>query len=153
MLVLIYHLGKDRYALDASLVIEVLPLVELKRVPCSERGVAGVLNYRGAPVPVIDLGELALGRPSDARLSTRIILVNYSGANGEKNTLGLMAEQATETARRPRSDFVESGVAGAPYLGPVAPDPRGLLQLIEVEKLLPEALRDSLFREVAEVGA
>jgi hypothetical protein len=35
----------------------------------------------------------------------------------------------------------------APYLGPVAPASGGLVQVIEVERLLPAAVRDMLFAE------
>jgi len=50
MLFLLFQLGQDRYALEASRVIEVLPLVSLKRIPQAPRGVAGLFNYRGRPV-------------------------------------------------------------------------------------------------------
>ncbi len=40
----------------------------IKQIPQAPPGVAGVFNYRGAPVPVIDLSELALGRPARAPL-------------------------------------------------------------------------------------
>jgi chemotaxis signal transduction protein len=40
---------------------------------------------------------------------------------------------------------------GAPYLGPVATDARGLIQWIEVHKLLLASLREVLFRQSAEV--
>src|SRR5258705_7379594 len=97
MLFLVFELGKDRYAIEASRVVEVLHQVNLKQVPRAPGGVAGVLDYHGAPVPLIDLSELALGRPSRKWMSTRIILVEYRGTSGETHVLGLLAEQATET--------------------------------------------------------
>jgi chemotaxis-related protein WspB len=44
--------------------VEVLPLVHAKRIPQSPAGMAGIFDYHGAPVPLIDLAELALGKPS-----------------------------------------------------------------------------------------
>ena len=82
MLFLLFHLGKDRYALDASRVVEVVPLLTLRRIPQAPRGVAGIFNYRGQPVPAVDLGELMLGQPASPRLSTRIILVHYPDDGG-----------------------------------------------------------------------
>jgi chemotaxis-related protein WspB len=148
MLFLLFQLGDDRYALEASQVAEVLPLVTIKHIPQAPPGIAGAFNYRGAPVPVIDLSELTVGRPSRARLSTRLILVNYCDETGAARVLGLIAERATETTRREPTDFVASGVeAGtASYLGPVATDERGLLQRIEVNQLLPSSVRDVLFQ-------
>ena len=68
MLFILFQIGRDRYALAASSIIEVLPLMNLKRVPCAPVGVAGVLNYRGTPVPVIDLNEMTLARTCSAAL-------------------------------------------------------------------------------------
>ena len=152
MLFLQFQLGKDRYALDSSQVVEVLPLLGIKQIPQAPAGVAGAFNYRGKPVPVIDLSELALGRPARPHMSTRIIIVRYPDGNGTLHQLGLIAEKATETVRRDPADFADSGVVndGAPYLGPVATDPNGLVQRIEVTQLLPAAVRDVLFKQPLE---
>ena len=155
MLFILFQLGRDHYALDAAQVAEVLPLVQVKKIPHAPVGVAGVFTYRGAPVPVIDLSELALGRPAHARLSTRLLLVRYPDATGAKRLLGLIAEKATETLRREPGDFVASGVKsdGAPYLGPVLSDARGIIQWIEVEKVLPASVREVLFTETVRENA
>lgn len=152
MLFILFHLGPDCYALDAAQVAEVLPLVQVKKIPRVPAGVAGVITYRGKPVPVLDLSELALGRPARARLSTRLLLMHYSAADGTPRLLGLIAEKATETLRRAPEDFVASGVKsdGAPYLGPVAHDARGLIQWVQVDKLLPASVRELLFKQIEE---
>jgi chemotaxis-related protein WspB len=147
MLFLLFELGHDRYVLDVRQVAEILPLLAITRIPQAPAAVAGVMNFRGAPVPVIDVSQLTLGRPAERRLSTRIVLVHYPDATGGTRLLGLIAERATQTLRREPADFVPSGVTseGAPYLGPVAADARGLLQWIDVTTLLPPAVRDALF--------
>jgi len=149
MLFLLFQLGKDRYALDVSQVAEVLPLVHLKQIPQAPPAVAGIFDFRGTPVPVIDMSQTALARPAQRRLSTRIILAHYPDQNGGTRLLGLMAERVTETLRREPSDFVAAGVDNddAPYLGPVASDARGLIQWIEVDQLLTPAVRDVLFQQ------
>jgi chemotaxis-related protein WspB len=149
MLFLVFELGKDRYALDVHQIAEVLPLVAFKQVPRAPQAMNGLFTYRGAPVPVIDLTQLTLGRPSARRLSTRLVLVHYPDHTGQTHLLGLVAERATQTARHEASDFVASGVTntGAPYLGPVVTDARGLLQWIDVRTLLPPSFRDMLFKE------
>jgi chemotaxis-related protein WspB len=148
LLFLVFHVGHDRYVLDAAQVIEVLPLVVFKRIPLSPPGVVGAFAYHGAPVPAIDLSQVMVGRASRHRLSTRIVLVRYPDVRGALHPLGLIAERVTTTLRREPADFVSSGVAseGAPYLGPVASDEHGLVQWIEVGNLLPGTVRDALFR-------
>ena len=150
MLFILFQIGRDRYALSADNVIEVLPLMNLKRVPCAPVGVAGVLNYRGTPVPVIDLNEMTLGEPAARRLSTRIILVLYPQEAHHPRRLGLIAEHATNMIQRSIQDFTETGVESddARFLGKVANDAGGLIQWIEVERLLTSEVRNVLFREL-----
>jgi chemotaxis-related protein WspB len=150
MLFILFQIGPDRYALSASRIIEVLPLMNLKRVPRAPNGVVGVLNYRGSPVPVIDLNELTLGEPAARRLSTRIIVVKYPLEAQREHALGLVAEHATNMIQRSVQDFVETGLESeeAHYLGRVATDAGGLIQWIEVERLLTPEVRNVLFREI-----
>ena len=54
MLFLLFQLGKERYALEATRVVEVVPLLALKQLPQAPKGVAGIFNYRGRPVPAGD---------------------------------------------------------------------------------------------------
>jgi chemotaxis-related protein WspB len=149
MLFLLFQLGKDRYAIEAHQVIEILHLVNLKEIPRAAAGVAGVFDYHGASVPLIDLAELALGRPSRQWMSTRVILVKYGGEPGETHVLGLLAEHVTETLRRNEEDFTDAGLAvtDTPYLGNVTTDTGSIVQRIEIQNLLSEGVRNQLFRE------
>lgn len=147
MLFLVFQLGPDRYALDARSVVEVLPLVNIKQIPQALPAIAGICNYRNAPLPVIDLNQLMCGRPSAQRLGTRIVLVDYRDDAGQSRVLGLIAEQVRQTLRLDAARFVAAGVrdSATPWLGPVATDAAGLLQWIHVDKLLPARLRELLF--------
>lgn len=149
MLFLMFRVGKDRYVLDVDQVEQVLPLMEAKGVPGAPVGVVGIINYRGAPVPLIDLSSLALGRSSAPVMSTRIILVRYPEAGEGGNRLALCAERVVETIQRQPAEFVATGVeAGTPaYLGPVASDAEGLIQWIRAEALLTDEIRSILFRQ------
>ncbi len=151
MLYLVFQLGSDRYALQTGHIAEVLPMLAVKAIPLAAPGICGVINYHGTPVPLIDLAALALGRPSEARMSTRILMVSCS-LGGEARLLGLLAEHATEVVRRSEEDFADPGVtvAEARYLGPVAVDERGILQRLEPDELLTEEVRVQLFQQLEE---
>ncbi|GAU80542.1 chemotaxis protein CheW [Bosea sp. BIWAKO-01] len=151
MLFLMFRLGQDRYLLDAGQVEVVLPLLTVKALPAAPVGVVGAINYRGAPVPLIDLSLLALGRAAAPLLSTRIILVRYPVGAGEHALLGLVAERAIETVERDPADFVGTGVEAGmpPYLGPVASDEKGLIQRVRAEALLSPVIREILFQQPA----
>ena len=142
MLFVLFHLGQERYALEAARVVEVVPLLALKRFLQSPRGVAGVFIYRGRPVPAIDLCELTVGRPAQENFSTRIIIINHGNNPGEQQLVGLIAERVTETLRRDESEFLDPGVqvATSPFLGPVLMDGRGIVQVINPERLMVEGL-------------
>jgi chemotaxis-related protein WspB len=151
-LFVLFELGVERYALDAGQVAEVLPLVHVKPIPQAPPGVAGVLNYHGAPVPVIDLSAMLLGRAASGVLSTRIILARYADAGGEHRLLGLIAERTTRSVRRDERDFVTTGLSdpASSYLGPVAADADGIVQWIRVQHLLSASVRAVLFQAVGE---
>lgn len=143
MLFLLLQLGPDRYAIAARDVIEVLPLVQIKRLPQTPPEIAGLFDYRGKPVPLLDLSQLAFGVPARPRRSTRILLVDCH----QGRLLGLIAEGATAMLRCEPEAFLPAGThePAAPWLGPVARDERGLVQRIEWQQLLTPALRERLF--------
>jgi chemotaxis-related protein WspB len=147
VLFLLFRLGKDRYALPATQVVEVLPMLEVKRIPQAPPAVRGAFDFRGRPVPLVDLSQMAMGVPAREQLSTRIVLVDYPDAGGGTRLLGLLAEQVTETLRRDAGDFRDSGVGipEAPWLGPVASDEGGLVQRVDVAQLLLPEVRALLF--------
>ncbi len=143
MLFLRFTLDDAPYLLPASQVAEVTPLPELKPLPGAPAGIAGVVDYHGQPVPVLDLALLATGRPSAVRLSTRLILLHHTD-----RLLGLLAECATDTVRLDDTAFAEPGSTAAPWLGRVAPTPEGLAQRILLDHLLSPSVRASLFQTV-----
>jgi chemotaxis-related protein WspB len=147
MVALLFEIDGQRYGLDFTQVLKVLPSVRLRRLPRVPEYVAGVFQYRGAMVPVIDLSQLIKGRPSAAFLSTRIVLVRYSGPSGQEQALGLLAERATESVDAGSAELLPSGVAvpEAPYLGGLSASSGGIIQYVKVEQLLSEDLRNRLF--------
>jgi len=149
MLMLQFQCGDERYGLDVSQIIEVAPMVVLRKVPHSPVSVAGLFNYRGTLTPVIDLSVLLLGVESHPRMSTRIILVEYIGMDGSPHILGLLAERATEIVSCREADFQPTGIAvgEVPCQGEALIDAKGTIQRIQVNKILPQSLQDSLFAE------
>jgi chemotaxis-related protein WspB len=154
MLFLLFHVGQERYALEASRIVEVVPLLDIEPLRHAPQGVAGVFNYRGRPVPAVDLSALALGRPARNLLSTRIIIVNHPDDSGTNHLLGLIAEHATGMLRKEAQDFVHPGPkkAPSPGLGPMLMDGSGPVQWLREERWLPPGVSKSLFSELALAG-
>lgn len=147
-LFLIFRIGQERFALDATEVGEVLPLLPLKPIARAPDWVAGVFAHRGKVVPVIDVSALTFGSAAGRRTSTRLVLVHYRhDAAGSDLRLGLIVEYASETLRCDPERFQPYGLHNrhAPYLGPVLEDSQGLLQWLRVQDLLDDSVRELLF--------
>ncbi|MBC8123736.1 MAG: purine-binding chemotaxis protein CheW [Gemmatimonadaceae bacterium] len=134
---LLFYLGEDRYALDTERVLEVIPRVRLTGIPNAPPHVAGIFNYRGSPVPVLDLCLLIRGEACPLRLGTRIVLVDYPDRSATTR-IGLMVERITTTVRVEGTGFVLPSVVEAPYLDRIGMDAEGLIQHIAVERLMPD---------------
>ena len=64
MLLLTFRAAENLYAVDVTRVVEVVPRVDLRRLPHAPDFLAGLFDYRGAVVPVIDLGILLGSTPA-----------------------------------------------------------------------------------------
>jgi chemotaxis-related protein WspB len=151
-LYLLLRLGADRYVIDAGCVIEVLPVVRLKNIPCAPTGVAGMMSFRGSAIPVVDLSIIAFGTVTPTRMMTRIVIVRYEPAARGEDTglLGLIVPEVMQTAHFDASRFEPVGIRNerARYLGPVLTTDEGVLQELLIPALLNEELRDALFQTV-----
>lgn len=146
-LFLLFYIGRDRYALPASDVAVVLPFVQCKQVPGVPPWVAGLFNYAGRHVPVIDICKLAEDRPTPQRMSTRLVLAHYTPVGQPQQLLGLILEKATDTLRCDPAQFFASGLSNedARYLGPVMRHGNELLQWVTVQDLLDATTQALLF--------
>lgn len=147
MLLIKFKIGDEYYALNTETVIEVIPLISLRRIPGTPSFFSGIFDYRGQIVPVIDITELTLGRPSVVRLNTRVILISFPFKEGEKSILGLMAEAVTDTLDIDESAFQDTGISfeKAPYLGPIAEVDGKFIQSIQLDRLLSKDIQKTIF--------
>jgi chemotaxis-related protein WspB len=147
MLFLSFQIGNDRYLLESRSIVEILPTLDLKEMPQSPAGVAGLFNYLGSPLPLIDVSLLLLGRSSARHMSTRIVVVKYTEA-AESRLFGLLLEKATTVVNRADKEFTSAGLSfnAAPYLGPIAVDQHGIHQQFMVRHLLSHSLCNQLFQ-------
>ena len=143
MLLLLFCVGKDSYAIESSRVVEVIPGVPLRKIPRVPDYVAGLFNYRGTIAPVVDLCHLIQGTPSRFQLSTRIMIVRSEDGNSTLPYLGLMAERVIQTVDKPEAEFVKAKVQmnEAPYLGGMLLDQKGMIQQIHLDRLFADVQR------------
>ncbi len=139
MLFLVFNAGQQRFAIAASRVVEILPLVEITAAQGTS-GLAGYFNYKGRPTIAFDICHLLCGRPATQSLSTRIVLVKHPSAPPPDHFLGLLAEHVTTVVKLRNSDLTDPGVRlqQAPHLGPVFMDQEGAVQCLYEDRLLLE---------------
>ena len=87
MLLLTFRAAESLYAVDVARVVEVVPRIDLRRLPHAPAFLAGVFDYRGMVVPVVDLGILLGSEACRDRLSTRIILVDSRPADRDPRAM------------------------------------------------------------------
>ena len=106
-------LGLDRevFAVPVTTVREILDLRPLFRVPDAPPYLAGLIDVRGAGVPVIDL-RLKLGLPAVAPDESTRILVLEVPVGGRTVGMGLIADRVIEVAT-----FEPDSMGPAPNIG------------------------------------
>ena len=149
MLLLLFEIGNGRYALDVNQIIEIVPLVKLKKIPTTPAYVAGLMNYRGEGTPVIDLNQLVDSVPYENALSTRIIIVKYPIKDMGDKPLALIANNVTETVRTKLTKPPPTGVLmdKSLYDGEITPETNDMIQWFDIKKMLPATEITLLFEE------
>lgn len=143
MLMLLFGLGDTRYALQAQQITEILPLVTLHPQPQTPPFLAGLFNYRGDVIPVIDLRSFLQGTPCCTHFGTRILVVNsHLQAAQAPQPIGLLAERVTETLSATEAQLIAPShtMSPAPYLGKLIIDQQGMIQCLQIEFLLSQVL-------------
>lgn len=148
MAVLLFQAGGQRYALELALVERILPHLTLRPLPHLPPWLAGLLEYQGHPLPVVELCRLLGDKPCRDRMSTRLILVHYPAPPGYRPLLGLLAEEVLQVVEPPAGGFQSPGLAApeTPYLGGLAATGgQAMVQRLTPEELLPPPVRQRLF--------
>jgi chemotaxis-related protein WspB len=151
MLHLTFCIGPMRFVIDARHVSQVVARVPLRPLPLSEPYVAGLLDFRGTVLVVVDLATRLLGTACASSLSTRIIIVRIKHDDREF-PLGLIAEQVTELCHAdvPMAERSKSVIQDHDFLGPIVRVDGALVQRIEVDRVLPESVRHQIFDQILE---
>lgn len=90
-------LGEEVLAVEVGIVREILDNIPITRLPIAPPFLSGVIDVRGATVPVIDL-RVKLGLPpAPATQDTRILIVNLNH-EGRDLIIGLHVERVFEVA-------------------------------------------------------
>lgn len=101
---LTFHLGGEMYALSILNVKEIIEYGQLTSVPMMPASIRGVINLRGAVVPVIDMAARFHGNHSKAQRRTCIVIVEVAKAQ-RRFDVGIMVDAVSEVLEIPRSEI------------------------------------------------
>ncbi len=108
---LTFTLGQETFALDILVIKEIIQFAEVSTVPMMPDYVRGIINLRGAVVPVIDL-QVRFGR-SPAQIGKRSCIVILEIVAGQRHyELGIMVDAVSAVV-----DISSSQIEPAPRFG------------------------------------
>jgi len=120
-----FTVGARNLAVDLAWVREVCPIVDLKPVPQAPAWLRGLFDYHGTLLPAADLGLLLGGEPVQARVGSRMLLLEgpMDGvAEARHAAFGLLVDGVDSPATLDRSGSwsAPEGLPGLPFLREIA---------------------------------
>lgn len=101
-LYLIFTLNDDIFAIDILRIREIIEFGTLTEVPMMPETIRGVINLRGAVVPVIDLSaRFGRGRTDVAKRTCVVILEVAMGDDDAPQVLGIVVDAVNEVQEIP----------------------------------------------------
>ena len=138
-----FKVGNELYALDIMRIREIIRPQKLTVVPKAPRFIEGVINLRGAVIPVADLRKRFDQPCSGDTRKHRIIICSVSG-----RIIGLLVDEVMEVRRYGRQDVAPSpqflkGPEAEFFLG-VARRGEDLVMVLDLDRILSSDERIAL---------
>ncbi|WP_045224487.1 chemotaxis protein CheW [Methyloterricola oryzae] len=106
-----FLVGKETFAIGILNIKEIIEYGQVTEVPRMPQFIRGVINLRGAVVPVIDLGA-CFGKPTREITRRTCIIIVEIAIEDEKHDIGVMVDAVYEVLEIP-----EDSVEPAPAFG------------------------------------
>jgi len=130
-----FRVGPELYALDIMRIKEIIRPQKLTPIPKAPSFIEGVINLRGAVIPVADMRKRFDQPISEDNRKSRIVICSLAG-----RIIGLLVDEVTEVKRYGRKEIAPApqfikGPQADYFLG-VARRGDDLIMLINLEKVL-----------------
>ncbi len=114
---LTFTLGGEMFAVGILCVKEIIEYGSLTEIPMMPAFIRGVINLRGAVVPVIDLAARFGGRPTEIGKRTCIVIVEISDAGTAddvtRHDIGIIVDAVSEVLDIPAGEIEPPPTFGA----------------------------------------
>jgi purine-binding chemotaxis protein CheW len=144
---LTFALGKEEYGVSILRVQGIQGWDRVTAIPNTPDFILGVINLRGAIVPIVDLRR-RFGMPAAEFGPTTVVIVVKVARQRQERTLGLVVDAVSEVCNvgpedcKPAPDF-GGGVENNFVQGLVTVDERMVI-LLDIDKLVSEGLLGSM---------
>ena len=101
---LTFMLGGEAFAIGILAIKEIIEYGHLTEVPMMPASVRGVINLRGAVVPVVDL-QARFGRPASAVTKRTCIVIVETGDADDGQVIGVVVDAVNEVLDLPASEI------------------------------------------------
>jgi len=109
---LTFALRGEMFAIGILHIKEILEYGQLTSVPMMPDFIRGVINLRGAVVPVVDLAARFGGTRSDITKRTCIVIIEVAGDEGRQD-IGVVVDSVSEVLEIPASEIEPTPAFGA----------------------------------------
>ena len=109
---LTFLLGGATFGIEILSIKEIIEYGQLTAVPMMPPFIRGVINLRGAVVPVVDL-QARFGRDSSPVSKRSCIVIVELAAAGDKQDMGIVVDQVNEVIQIPGSEIEPAPSFGA----------------------------------------
>ena len=137
---LTFHLANEEYGVDILRVQEIRGWENVTRIPNSPAYVKGVLNLRGAIVPIMDLRIRFALPQADYTPTTVVVVLSVISRKGKKRIVGVVVDAISDVVNAKLSDIQATPDFDASieieYIQGLATAGDNMLMLVDVDKLL-----------------
>jgi purine-binding chemotaxis protein CheW len=142
---LTFRLGTETYGLDILRVKEIRGWTPVTGIPQSPPHVLGILNLRGAIVPILDLRLRFALASADFTATTVVIVLSLRSEEGNARECGVVVDSVSDVvdlnAEAIKPPPALSGHANSQSIQGLANAENGMLILLNVEELVSQDLR------------
>lgn len=110
---LTFMLGNEVFAIGILTIKEIIEYGQLTEVPMMPEFIRGVINLRGAVVPVVDLTARFGRKSAEVTKRTCIIIIEVAAADDETNVVGVVVDAVNEVLEIPASEIEPAPAFGA----------------------------------------
>jgi chemotaxis-related protein WspB len=132
---LLFYVSDNCYAVDSQYIVRVLPWVNLNKSSSTPNYVAGLLNFGGKTIPIVDFCQLIERRATPLLISSKIILVKDPKSIDE-HIWGILGEKVTDLLDVRREEFQQKDFSGSsfPYINRIYNNDQQIIQYLDIEE-------------------